>query len=176
MVNNWVGRHRPRWAGGKKEATRASVKKMFFNNFKKWILSCETGGLYQDFIRGVSIVRVFLTMAPEQVFMELERIRLQHRLVPITKKLSNAYRRLGEQGIFYLSVDSVESSAVLAGEAIDRICQQIEVILKDQEQVLNKIEQGIDITMSEERGEILGAKRPGEEGEREVIEGFKNAE
>ncbi len=103
-----------------------------FTYFKKWIVPYETSQLYQDFIQGVSTVRDFLLLVPEQAFMEMENIRLQHRLVRVNKKLSDAYRKLGEQGLNELGYEE---------KHLEAFYQQIEDVLKDQKQVLSEIEQ-----------------------------------
>jgi len=111
---------------------------MFYKNFKKWIPSCETSRFYQDFIQGIAIVRAHLSIAPEQAFREMEKIRLQHRLLRVRKRLFDAYRRLGEQGLNYQGVEAVE---VERRVQIGQISQQIENILKNQDQVLDALEQ-----------------------------------
>jgi len=123
---------------------------MVYKKFKKWFLASETSRFYQDFIQGVSIVRDFLVLASEQAFMEMERIRLQHRLVRINKKLSYAYRRLGEQGLDCLEMAAPSAERPLP---LEPIYQQIEDILKDQKRVLAEIEQMVSETPTAE-GEI----------------------
>jgi len=86
--------------------------------------------------------------------MEMESIYLQHRLVRINKRLFNAYRRLGEQG---LDCHEVAEKGPERPMQIDPIYQQIENILKDQKQILADIEQAVsempkaDVTPSEGR-------------------------
>ncbi len=115
---------------------------MVFHNFKKWFFSWETSAVSQDFIRGVSIVHDFLVSTPEQVFTEMERIRLQHRLTRINKRLFDAYRRLGEQGIIEIEKEVI--ARAVTGEATERIYQQIEMILQDQKEVLIEMEQAME--------------------------------
>lgn len=126
-------------------------------NFKQWVfswvLSCNPNGLYQDFIQGVSIVRIKLSIFPEQALMEMEKIRLQHRLLRIRKRLFDAYRRLGEQGLHYQGVEEV---ALERRMQIEQCYQTIEKILKDQVQVLDEIEQVVSETPHE--GEIKNAE------------------
>jgi hypothetical protein len=126
---------------------------MAYINFKKWVLSCNPSGLYQDFIHGVSIVRIKLSIFPEQAFMEMDKIRLQHRLLRIRKRLFNAYRRLGEQGLNYQGVAEVALERCIQ---IEQCYQQIEKILKDHNQVLDEIEQVVSETPHE--GEIKNAE------------------
>jgi len=118
---------------------------MFDIHFKNRLFSCETNRLYQDFIRGVSAVRVLIKMAPEQAFMEMEKIRLRHRLARINKRLFNAYRKLGEQGINdFGGVSDFEATVACGSERRQRMqlhYQQIEKILKDQKEVLTEIVQ-----------------------------------
>ncbi len=126
---------------------------MAYIKFKKWVSSCEATRLYQDFIQGVSIVRIKLALFPEQAFMAMEKIRLQHRLLRIRKRLFSAYRRLGEQGLNYQGVEEV---ALERRMQIEQCYQQIEKILKDRNQVLDEIEQVVSETPHE--GEIKNAE------------------
>ncbi len=118
---------------------------MIYKKFKKWILSCETSPVYQNFIHGVAIVRIQLAVFPEQALIEMEKIRLQHRLLRMRKRLFDAYRRLGEQGLNYQGVETVEAERRIQTE---EIYQQIEKILNDQDQVLDEIEQTVSETTS----------------------------
>jgi len=91
-------------------------------------------------------------MAPEQVFMEMERIRLRHRMVRINKRLLHAYRRLGEQGLNDHAEGSIAGvvEPLVTEEEIARMYQEIENILKDQKKVLTEIEQLVSVMMPAE--------------------------
>lgn len=152
-----------------------------FKHFKKWVISSgvvtPAGGvptkfshLYHDFVRGVSTVRLLISNAPEQAFLQIERIRYQHRLARIDNRLFDAYRRLGEALISFqaervlgteeaiidgvpilvadtdLSLESMPPGC----EEIERCYQQIEIVLEDRKRVLSEIEEVVRVTTSED--------------------------
>jgi hypothetical protein len=110
---------------------------MFSALFKKWIGASDTTRLYRDFTRGVFVVRDQLVAAPDHIFLTIDTIRLQHRLSRINKKLFEAYKRLGEQGIEYFNGNFPR----IAAEEIEQIYHQIEMILEDQKRVIAEIEE-----------------------------------
>lgn len=92
---------------------------------------------YQDFISGVRQVRILFRLMPEQVFSELQRLRLTARLTRINRKRFDLYLRLGQRVI-----DGQTGSAPPASEDdLKQIYQQIELVLEEQKQVKDEIEE-----------------------------------
>jgi hypothetical protein len=120
---------------------------MTYINFKKWGTLFSLGDFYEDFLRSISIVRIYLAMLPEQVLLEMEKIRLAHRLLRINKRLFDAYLRLGEQGISDQGGEDFSAGFRLQATAF---YQQIEKIQKDKKQVLEQIEQVENYDLMEE--------------------------
>ncbi len=92
--------------------------------------------LHQDFIQGVEIVRRTLIAAPDQFFLTMDTILLEHRLLRMNKHLAFSYQQLGERGLVYL----MQESPAAGSEEIERIYHQIETIMEDEKRVLAEIE------------------------------------
>ncbi len=110
---------------------------LLFNRFKKMVTLLEKSHWYNDFVRGVTHVRIQMSQVPEAAFSEMDRIRLSYRLTKINKRLFNAYQILGQQAIDCF----VGNAPSVSEEELERLYQQIEVILEDQKKTEAEIEE-----------------------------------
>ena len=102
----------------------------FYDRFCQWVGIPPECHWYQDFRRGIAVVRIRLSEIPGVVLQKMEMIDCEWRLAVLSRKLFNTYALLGRQVI-----DHVARNIPISEEEIARVSQQIEHLLEEQQQI-----------------------------------------